>query len=349
MASKTTKSDQYVPVVKKSKESSALFNLNAATNINSINAGTTTVAKATATASTNASAFIPPPPQPTTTPVYVDPSSYQLVGNVDNIDERDRHDPLSVPEYAQEMYLHFKEQERTTSVRPHYLSMQPQINETMRAILVDWMINVQVQFRLVPDTLYLAVNLLDRYLEKVEVPRTKLQLAGITALFIAAKYEEVWAPRIYDFVSVCDNLYSRQEIVQMEKHMLNALKYKISMPTAYTFLVRYLKAAHADVTIAQISCYILEVTLLSYPLLRYLPSQLAAAAILVARNSTGRNPWSPTLLRYAQYYEEDIMPIARDILDKKSRIDSNLTAVNKKYGAKRFGRVAAHGAFLSCE
>ena len=245
--------------------------------------------------------------------------------------------------------MHYKEQERTTSVRPHYLSMQPQIDESMRAVLIDWLINVQVQFKLVPETLYLAVSLVDRYLEKAEVVRTKLQLVGVTALFVAAKYEEVWAPRVSDFVSVCDNLYSRQEIVQMEQDLLNKLQYRISMPTAYTFLVRYLQVGHSDSTIAQISCYILEGCLLSYPLLRYLPSQLAAAAVLIARNSTHRNPWSPTLLRYSQYYEEDILPIARDILDKKSRINVNLTAVNTKYGAKRFGRVAAHGAFLSCE
>ena len=294
-------------------------------------------------------AYIPPPPEPKITPAYVNPSSYQLHGNVDNIDERNRHNPLAAPEYAQDMFIHFKEQERSTSVRPQYLSMQPQVDETMRAVLVDWLVNVQVQFELAPESLHLAVNLVDRYLQKAEVIRTKLQLLGVAALFVAAKYEEVWTPRISDFVSVCDNLYSRQEIVHMERDILNKLQYKISVPTAYTFLVRYLQAGHSDTFIAQLSCYILDGTLLSYPLLQYLPSQLAAAAVLIARNSTHRNPWSPTLLRYSQYYEEEILPIARDILDKKSRINANLLAVNAKYSTKRFGRVAVQGAFLSCE
>lgn len=310
---------------------------------------TTSKVQITKVVSVNEDADIPPPPEPIITPAYVNPNSYQLVGYIDNIDERNRHNPLAVPEYAQEMFLHFREQERTASVRPHFLSMQPQIDETMRAVLVDWLINVQTQFELAPESLYLAVNLVDRYLEKAEVIRTKLQLLGVAALFVAAKYEEVWTPRISDFVSVCDSLYSRKEIVQMERDILNKLHYKISVPTAYTFLVRFLQAGHSDTTIAQLSCYILEGSLLSYPLLRYLPSQLAAAAVLIARNSTHRNPWSPTLLSYSQYYEEDILPIARDVLARKSQMNANLLAVNTKYSTKCFGRVAARGVFLSCE
>lgn len=275
--------------------------------------------------------------------------SYQYTGRVDDIDVRDRDDPLAVAEYAQDMYSHFRSQEVVTSVRPHFLNLQPQISESMRSILIDWLISVQVQFKLTPDTLYLTVNIIDRYLEKAQVPRSKLQLVGVTSLFIASKYEETYmrTPHVRDMVALCDNLYTRQEIVQMETSILNALQYKISVPTAHTFLVRYLKAGHADKTIAQVANYVLEGTLQSYPLLKYLPSQLAAASVFIARSSTGRNPWSPTLLKYGEYCEEEIVPVARAILDTKSRKSSELTAVNKKYGARRYGRVA--NALLSCD
>lgn len=269
------------------------------------------------------------------------PTRYQHTGRADNIDIRDRDDPLSVAEYAQDMYAYFRKQEHCTSSRASYMLLQPQINEKMRAILVDWLVNVQVQFKLGPETLFLAVNIIDRYLEKAEVSRSRLQLVGATSLYIAAKYEEVYnCPCVRDVVIICDNLYPRQAVVQMETTILCALGFKISVPTALTFLVRYLKAGHADESIALHACYVLEGTLLNYSLLQYLPSQIAAASTLIARHATHRNPWSPTLLKYAEYYEEDVIPIANAILEAKACTFPEMTAVNKKYSAKKYKNVA---------
>ena len=126
----------------------------------------------------------------------------------------------------------------------------------------------------------------------------------------------------------------------MEDIILKKLEYRITVPSAYAFLIRYLKAAHADKKMVQISCYILDGTLQSYNMLHYLPSQLAAASILIARAVEGRNPWSPTLLKYTQYREEDIKPIARAVLDAKASTSQELKAVNKKYARTTYGCVA---------
>lgn len=101
-----------------------------------------------------------------------------------------------------------------------------------------------------------------------------------------------------------------------------------------------MKAAHADKKIVQLSCFILDGTLQSYNMLHYLPSQLAAAAVFIARRTVGRNAWSPTLLKYAQYCEEDIKPVARAVLAEKSDSPTELKAVNKKYTSSRYGGVA---------
>lgn len=69
------------------------------------------------------------------------------------------------------------------------MSNQSDINYRMRAILVDWLIDVHLKYKIVPQTMYIAVNLIDRYLEKNETNRTKLQLVGVTAMFIACNYE----------------------------------------------------------------------------------------------------------------------------------------------------------------
>ena len=217
---------------------------------------------------------------------------------------------------------------------------QPHINERMRSILIDWLVEVHLKFKLVPETLYLTVNLIDRYLEKSEVSRPKLQLVGVTALLIASKYEEIYPPELRDLVYICDHAYRKEEILQMEESVLKTLEYQITIPSAHAFLVRYLKAAHADRKIVQLSCYILDGTLQSYNLLHYLPSQLAAAAVLIARKVVGRNAWSPTLLTYAHYCEEEVMPVARAVLSEKSSTSPELRAVNKKYSSSRYGGVA---------
>lgn len=274
-------------------------------------------------------------------------SSYQHSGQVDDIDERDANDPLCATEYVQDMYKHFRSKETQTSVRPIFMEHQTHINERMRSILVDWLVEVHLKFKLVPETLYLTVNIIDRYLERTEVSRPKLQLVGVTALLIGSKYEEIYPPELRDLVYICDHAYRKEQILEMEEKVLKTLEYQITIPSAHAFLVRYLKAAHADRKIVQLSCYILDGTLQSYNLLHYLPSQLAAAAVLIARKVVGRNAWSPTLLKYASYCEEDIMPVARAVLAEKSSASQELRAVNKKYSSSRYGGVA--GMSIECD
>jgi hypothetical protein len=91
--------------------------------------------------------------------------------------------------------------------------MQTDINEKMRAILVDWLIDVHLKFKLLPETLYLTVEYIDRYLNKEPVTRKKLQLVGVTAMLIASKYEEIYAPEIRDFVYITDKAYTKEEIL----------------------------------------------------------------------------------------------------------------------------------------
>lgn len=270
-----------------------------------------------------------------------DPTSYQMTGRKDNIDERDADDVLMVTDYIDGIYTSFKEKEETMSVRPLYMeSTQKHINERMRAILVDWLVEVHLKFKLVPDTLYLTINLIDRFLERFEVGRPKLQLVGVTCLLLASKYEEIYPPELRDLVYICDRAYSRQDIIEMEEKVLKTLEYKITVPHAHNFLVRYLKAGHADKKIVQLSCYLLDGTLQVYDLLHYLPSQLASAAVFLSRRHVGRNGWSPTLLHYSGYCEEEIIPVARAILQAKKSSSSELKAVHKKYTNVKYGNVA---------
>ena len=116
----------------------------------------------------------------------------------------------------------------------------------MRAILIDWLVEVHLKFKLMPETLFLTHNLIDRFLSKKVVTRKNLQLVGVTAMLLASKYEEIWAPEVRDFVYISDKAYSREQILDMEKQMLNTLGFHLTVPTPYQFLSRFYKAAGAD-------------------------------------------------------------------------------------------------------
>lgn len=106
----------------------------------------------------------------------------------------------------------------------------------MRGILVDWIIEVHLRFKLKAETLFLTINIIDRYLEKTQIMRTRLQLVAVAALLIAAKYEEIYVPDMKDFVFISDNAYSRQDILEMERSILITLEFNINIQSTYLFL-----------------------------------------------------------------------------------------------------------------
>uniref|UniRef100_A0A804NC22 Cyclin-like domain-containing protein n=1 Tax=Zea mays TaxID=4577 RepID=A0A804NC22_MAIZE len=161
---------------------------------------------------------------------------------VDDIDKLDVNNELAVVEYIEDIYTFYKiaQHER----RPcDYIDAQLEINSKMRAILADWIIEVHHKFELMPETLYLTMYIIDQYLSLQPVLRKELQLVGVSSMLIACKYEEIWAPEVNDFILISDSAYSREQILSMEKGILNRLEWNLTVPTVYMFLVRFLKAA----------------------------------------------------------------------------------------------------------
>ena len=109
----------------------------------------------------------------------------------------------------------------------YMINCQRDINEKMRSILIDWLVDVHLKFKLNEETFFLTVNLIDRYLEKSVIPRTKLQLVGVAAMFMACKYEEIFSPELKDFVYVCDKAYTKEEILEMESLILTEINFEM--------------------------------------------------------------------------------------------------------------------------
>jgi len=260
----------------------------------------------------------------------------------DDIDVNDYEDPQALADYVNEIYEHLFEKEHTDRLNAQFLSIQSEITDKMRAILVDWLIEVHRMFKLMPETLFLAVNIIDRYLSIRIVGRDKLQLVGITSMLIASKYEEIYAPCCGDFVYISDGAYTKDQILMMEQQMLNALQFNLLHPSPLHFLRRFSKAAGSDYTIHTLCKYLIELMLLEVKFVKFTASQIAAGAVYVARVMTDRSPcWTSTLEHYTTYAENDILPVAKEMNEfLKSSSKSSLRAAKKKYSSTKYGQVA---------
>ncbi|KAF2310223.1 hypothetical protein GH714_007281 [Hevea brasiliensis] len=259
-----------------------------------------------------------------------------------DIDSCDKKNPLTIVEYIGDLYTFYKKTERSSCAPPSYMAQQFDINERMRGILIDWLIEVHYKFELMDETLYLTVNLIDRFLAVHSVVRKKLQLVGVTAMLLACKYEEVSVPVVEDLILISDKAYSRKEVLDMEKLMVTTLQFNLSVPTPYVFMRRFLQAAQSDKKLELLSFFIIELCLVEYEMLKFPPSLLAAAAIYTAQCTlSGSRQWSKTNEWYASYSEEQLLECSRLMVNfHQNAATGKLTGVHRKYSTSKFGYAA---------
>ncbi|KAI1798006.1 cyclin-like protein [Ganoderma leucocontextum] len=253
----------------------------------------------------------------------------------DDLDVEDTDDPLMVSEYVVEIFDYLKGVEQTTMPNPNYMANQKDLAWKMRGILTDWLIQVHSRFRLLPETLFLCVNIIDRFLSARVVSLAKLQLVGITCMFIAAKVEEIVAPSASNFLYCADSSYTEAEILQAERYVLKTIDWNLSYPNPIHFLRRISKADEYNIQVRTIGKYLLEVQCLEWRLIAAPPSLLAAASIWLARVILGFPDWTNNLAHYSSYRESDIIPTANLMLNyilKPVRHQSFF----KKYASKKY-------------
>jgi len=207
---------------------------------------------------------------------------------------------------------------------------------------VDWLVEVHLKFKLVPESLYLTVNLIDRYLQHFPITRQKLQLVGVTAMLIACKYEEIYPPIVKDFVYITDNAYTKQDILEMEKNMLTILDFNIQITSAYRYLERYAKVAGTDPLIFNLSQFLIELTLTNYKMLKYSPSLISASAIYLSLKMTKQQVcWTDQLSKHTQFKESEVRPCAKELfMLLQDSLTSSIQAIRKKFSLPKYGEVA---------
>ncbi|CAN4088950.1 unnamed protein product [Withania somnifera] len=263
--------------------------------------------------------------------------------------DSDQKDPQQCCQYVNDIYNNLRVAELIKRPQSNFMeTLQRDITQSMRGILVDWLVEVSEEYKLVSDTLYLSVHLIDLFLSQNYVERKNLQLLGITCMLVASKYEEMCVPRVEEFCFITDNAYTKNEVLAMESLVLNFLGFRLSAPTAKTFLRRFIRAAQASyknpkLELEFLSNYLAELTLMEYGFLKFAPSAIAASSVFLARWTLDQSihPWNSTLEHYTNYKAQDLKTTLLALQDLQLNTNNCLlNAIRAKYRQDKFMSVA---------
>lgn len=263
-----------------------------------------------------------------------------------------------VTEYVQEIYSYLRDMEVKYSIQPYFLKTH---NSTprMRQVLINWLVEVHINFAFLPETLYLTVAILDRYLQTDKtIGHSNLQLVGVTALFIAGKYEEMYVPALSDFEYVVDYGFKKQQILEMELKMLYKLDWCLGRPLSLHFLRRYSNVAKVQAEHHTLGKYLLELALLEYDLCHLPPSLLAAAAICLSIAilndfTSVAAAWTEQLSVSSSYTYSDVRPVMFNFAQMLLNVEtSKYQAIRSKYAGSNFGKMSMNpklkGTLVKC-
>ena len=217
----------------------------------------------------------------------------------------------------------------------------------MRYILLDWLIEVHLKFKLLPETLFLTVNILDRFLSLQSIHRKYLQLLGVTSMFISCKYEEIYYPKIKDFIYMTDNAYNKEEFIKMENDVLKKLEFNLSFPTILKFLEIFKEKLNVNNKKKFLMWrYLSEICLFDYGMIKY-KNSLIAAAIVYFENKFWNfekileNEIFDVICEKNENYFNEIKELCEKIkILYKNNENSNYHAIKKKFSLTIFQEIA---------
>jgi len=260
----------------------------------------------------------------------------------DAIHERD---PQHVVEYLPDIYSKMRAEAFKHLPKDFdYMKRQTELTPRMRAILNDWIVDVHKKFKLRTETLFLAVDLIDRFLGHCDVKKNQLQLIGVAALLIASKFEEIHPPPVRWFVDVTDNAYKKEELVEMELTMLKVLDFQVCRPTSVQFLTRFQYINGCREFHCCLTQFFLELMLMDYAMIKYSPSHVAATAVLLCNKLCRWKPcWTRDLEVHTCSDESSLRECMVDMFKiLKKGEDDKIKAVRRKFGTSKYLNVSKH-------
>jgi len=251
-------------------------------------------------------------------------------------------DILAVPEYAKDIYTYLRSTESKFLPKWNYMSKQPDITHSMRAILVDWLVEVAEEYKLQTETLYLAISYIDRFLSFMSVQRAKLQLVGTACMFIAAKYEEIYPPDVTEFVYITDDTYNKRQVLRMEHLVLKVLNFELSTPSSHLFVSQIADMGGCSERTKHLAMYLNELSLMhGDKFMVYAPSLVAACSVALARHTEGLEAWPNHLAESALYSVDQLQECLLALhATHTSAEGSPQQSIREKYKSSKYGHVA---------
>ena len=262
-------------------------------------------------------------------------------------------DNIQIPkDYINIIYYNLlKEEDRGISPKAEYdyMKNQKEINDKMRSILVDWIIDVHFKFGFTDETLFMTISIIDRYLTINQIKRSNFQLLGITALMIACKHEEIDLPKVDDFTYITDNAYKKNEVIKMEEEVLSKLNFEFLYPSPIKFFEYLSFHFNFDKKHHLMGKYLMETFLLDIKNIKYNPSIISCACSYIVMKFfkfpnyyESYNKKFYTLDEYKdKYSESNIKECAKDICLFVDNINkTSYQACIKKYSKPEQEKVA---------
>ena len=249
-------------------------------------------------------------------------------------------------EYYDEIYINLLLDERLAKnlIKIDYMKQQNEINYKMRAILIDWLIEVHYRYRFKRKTLLQTIMIIDLYLSKETISKINLQLLGIASLLISCKENEIFYPGTQEFVNMTNNAYTKSELLKMESHVLNSLNFEILSPSADEFYNILSKCFNFNKEQKFLGEYFMDSSLIDYSMLKYPPSIIAMACAYIVmkfyRIKKYKDLYSSNMV-IGDSPKKYIKDCARDLcFFVKNLSNSSLKATKDKYSLEKFGKVA---------
>ena len=247
-------------------------------------------------------------------------------------------------EYFDEVYLNLLLDEKKfyKKINSNYMTLQKSINDKMRAILVDWLIDVHFRFDMKKKTLFNCIYIIDAFLSKNLIDRKYLQLLGMAALLISCKETEIMYPSLNSVLALSDFSYSLQELTNMERFVMKILDFDILAPTAeefYAINAEYFKFGEKQRFFGE---YFLDASLIDYNLLKYNQSTIAVACGYIVMKFFNLNGVHSLLKNTGDNIKQiDVKNCARDLCFLvKNLSNSSLKATKNKYMSDKYMNIA---------
>ena len=245
-----------------------------------------------------------------------------------------------IEEYFEEIFSDLRQKETEIKFDPLYMNKQKDINNLMRAILIDWLVIIHSYYKFLPQTLYLSVILIDNFLQKIEIKRKNLQLVGVASIFIISKYQEIYSPNINEFVKISDKAFNKDDLLKMEKKILLTLDYKIPLVSQWDFLECYRKLLSLNNKVFAFAWFLMELFLLDNKSLVYKMSEIASSAVYISMKIF-KIYCSEKFEIITKYKEKDIEDCVSQIKNNlKYNKNNKLQAIRKKFSSPRYYEVS---------